>query len=110
MGIAPTSKRPGKTKEILLCQLRTKDLSYFVDAPGYGYATGVAKNEIKSWGKMIKKYLMRTNNQNQNILCLLDITHDLKETDALVFEMLRGLNKNFQLVFTKCDKMSEQDI
>lgn len=58
--IAPMSKRPGKTKELLLCDLHTKDKAYFVDAPGYGYATGVSKSEIRQWGKMIKTYLQRT--------------------------------------------------
>lgn len=33
---------------------------YFVDAPGYGYATGVSKDEIKKWGKLITTYLKRT--------------------------------------------------
>lgn len=53
---------------------------YFVDAPGYGYATGVSKDEIKKWGKLITTYLKRTkqNSENQKVLCLLDITHDLK--------------------------------
>lgn len=76
-----------------------------MDAPGYGFATGVSKYEIKQWGKMIRTYLMRSKSLNQKILCLLDSSHGLTETDALVFEMLRDLKKNFQIIFTKCDKM-----
>lgn len=108
--IAPMSKRPGKTKELLLCDLQTSDKAYFVDAPGYGYATGVSKSEIKQWGKMIKTYLQRTKSDKQRILCLVDITHGIKQTDALVFEMLGGMKKNFQVIFTKCDKLTEQDV
>ena len=42
-------------------------------------------------------------------MCLVDISHDLKETDALVFNLLKGMNRNFQIVFTKCDRMEEKD-
>ena len=52
---------------------------------------------------------MRSTSPNQKILCLLDSTHGLTETDAIVFEMLKGLKKNFQIVFTKCDKMKEKN-
>ena len=33
---------------------------FFVDAPGYGFATGVSKSEIGKWGKLINVYLQRT--------------------------------------------------
>lgn len=45
-----------------------------------------------------------SNSMNQHFLLLIDISHGLKETDALVFEMLSGLKKQFTVVFTKCDK------
>ena len=41
--VAAISKQPGKTKELLFCELQTPSKAYFVDAPGYGYATGVSK-------------------------------------------------------------------
>ena len=88
-----------------------KKLTYLVDAPGYGFATGVSKSEINQWGKLITSYLKLTseNSQNQRILCLLDPTHGLKETDAILFEMLKNFKKEFILIFTKCDRMNEKD-
>lgn len=67
--VAEVSKRPGKTKDLLFCEVGSNSLSdqkmieskiYFVDAPGYGYATGVSKSEINKWGKLITTFLQRT--------------------------------------------------
>ena len=33
----------------------------------------------------------------------------MKETDAILFEMLKSFKKEFILIFTKCDMMSEKD-
>ena len=40
----------------------------------------------------------------------MDITHGIKETDAILFKMLNNLKKQFMLVFTKCDRMSNDDL
>jgi GTP-binding protein len=82
--VAAVSKRPGKTKELLVCEVGpksqvdsriTESKIFFVDCPGYGYATGVSKREIGQWGRLITTYLKRSsdNLMNQRFLCLLDI-------------------------------------
>jgi GTP-binding protein EngB required for normal cell division len=38
-----TSKQPGKTKELVFLRLNTVQRTYFVDAPGYGYASAASK-------------------------------------------------------------------
>ena len=96
----------------MFCELMHPNKTYLVDAPGYGYATGVSKTEIKQWGKLITNYLTKTkeNSKKQQFLCLLDIDHELKETDVLVFNLLKSCGKNFQIVFTKCDVINDKNI
>jgi GTP-binding protein len=55
-----TSKQPGKTKELVFLRLNTVQRTYFVDAPGYGYASAASKQEIRSWGKLVEQYLKNT--------------------------------------------------
>jgi GTP-binding protein EngB required for normal cell division len=44
--VAGVSKQPGKTKELMFCELNTQYKAMMVDAPGYGFATGTSKKEI----------------------------------------------------------------
>ena len=43
-------------------------------------------------------------------MCLLDISHGVKESDALLFQLLKSFNKQFMLIFTKCDRMNDDDL
>ncbi len=54
------SKQPGKTKQLVFLRLNTIKLTYFIDAPGYGYASAASKDEIRKWGKLIETYLKHT--------------------------------------------------
>lgn len=92
--------------------MQSKKKAYLIDAPGYGFATGVSKKEIDQWGKLVETYLKLTdkNNFKQKILCLMDITHGIKEVDAILFRMLDDFKKQFMIVFTKCDKMDNNDL
>ena len=89
----------------MFVKLNTNNLSYFVDAPGYGYAEAASKVEINRWGKLIETYLKLSAAQ-MNILILFDITHGLKFTDSLLLKMLKSYRKPIVIVFTKCDKMN----
>ena len=51
---ARTSAQPGKTQTINFYNINEE--LYFVDLPGYGYAT-VAQSVKEKWGKMIENYL-----------------------------------------------------
>lgn len=74
-----------------------------VDAPGYGYAKGDAK-ELESWGKMITKYIDASPYLHR-VICLIDAEHGIKQLDEHLFEMLDVKKKMFMICLTKCDKI-----
>jgi GTP-binding protein len=82
-----------------------------VDAPGYGYASDASKAEILQWGRLIEYYLKNTpQTDKQLIMVLVDAMHGLKETDGMLLNMLKKHKKSFMLVFTKCDRATEENI
>lgn len=44
----------------MFLKLNTEKLAYFVDAPGYGFASAASKDEIRKWGKLVETYLKHT--------------------------------------------------
>ena len=52
--LARTSSQPGKTQTINFYNIN--DELYYVDLPGYGYAS-VSKEVKAKWGKLIERYL-----------------------------------------------------
>ncbi len=99
--IAKTSKKPGKTQLINLFKI---DHSwYFVDLPGYGYAS-ISKNKRKEWKKMIYDYLEKRSNL-VNCFVLLDARLDLQQIDKDFIEWLGKKGIPFSLVFTKIDAL-----
>lgn len=46
----------------MFLKLNTANPSYFVDAPGYGFASAASKDEIRKWGKLVETYLKHTPN------------------------------------------------
>ena len=79
-----------------------------VDAPGYGYAKGDPK-ELERWGKMMLKYFTKSFFLHR-VVCLIDSEHGLKEVDQMIFDILEKKMKPFIIVFTKCDKISENKL
>lgn len=76
-----------------------------VDAPGYGFAKGNAK-ELESWGKMFLKYLAN-GRQLYRIVCLIDAEHGLKQLDTMLFDLCESKEKPFLITLTKCDKITD---
>ena len=59
---------------------------YFVDLPGYGYAS--ASEAVKaSWGKMIERYL-HEDKQLRAVFLLLDLRHAPSENDILMYNWI----------------------
>jgi GTP-binding protein EngB required for normal cell division len=40
-------------------------------------------------------------------MLLLDVNHGIKNVDIMLMDMLKEFQKNFIIVYTKCDKASE---
>lgn len=99
--IAKVSQTPGKTR--LINFFLINENFYFVDIPGYGYAS-VSHQQLIDFATMIDEYL-----QNPKItlaVLLLDIRRIPNEDDLLMYEYFTSRNLSTLIVLTKADKLS----
>jgi len=108
-GLAKTSSTPGKTQTINHFLINGASHPwYLVDLPGYGYAKTARKRRLK-WELFVRDYLVK----RENLLCtfaLIDIRIPPQESDIEFMEWLGTKGIPFQLIFTKCDKLSKGQI
>ncbi len=103
---ARTSSQPGKTQTINFYNINGE--LYLVDLPGYGYAK-VSQETKAKWGKMIEKYLRRSQ-QLKAVFLLIDIRHDPSANDKDMYEWI--VHNGFEpiIIATKSDKISRGQI
>ena len=104
--LARTSSQPGKTQTINYYNVNSE--LYFVDLPGYGYAT--ANEAVKAqWGKLIEDYL----HQSKKILAvflLIDIRHAPSENDRIMYDWILERGYKQIIIATKLDKIKRSQI
>ena len=87
--LARTSSSPGKTQTINYYNINNE--MYFVDLPGYGYAT--ANEKVKAtWGKMIEDYLHQSK-QIRAVFLLIDIRHAPSENDRIMYNWILEIGR-----------------
>ena len=100
-GLAKTSKTPGRTR--LINVFLTGADRWIVDLPGYGFATGPAK-EREGWQGMIEGYLT-----GRGSLCMVFVLVDAEvgptRLDHQMLDWLRGAGLPHRIVATKCDRV-----
>ena len=104
--LARTSSSPGKTQTINYYNINNE--MYFVDLPGYGYAT--ANEKVKAtWGKMIEDYLHQSK-QIRAVFLLVDIRHAPSENDRIMYDWI--LDRGYQpvIIATKLDKIKRRQV
>lgn len=104
--LARTSSQPGKTQTINYYNINGE--MYFVDLPGYGYAT--ANEKVKAqWGKMIEDYLHQSK-QLRTVFLLVDIRHAPSENDRIMYDWI--LRQGYQpvIIATKLDKIKRSQV
>lgn len=103
---ARTSQKPGKTQTINYYNIN--DEIYFVDLPGYGFAS-VSEETKAKWGKMIERYL-QTSKQLKAVFLLIDIRHEPSSNDKMMYEWI--LNNGFHpiIIATKLDKIKRSQV
>ena len=104
--LARTSSSPGKTQTINYYNINNE--MYFVDLPGYGYAT--ANEKVKAqWGKMIEDYLHQSG-KIRAIFLLVDIRHAPSENDRIMYDWI--LDRGFKpiIIATKLDKIKKSQV
>ena len=104
--LARTSSSPGKTQTINYYNINNE--MYFVDLPGYGYAT--ANEKVKAqWGKLIEDYLHQSK-QIRTVFLLVDIRHVPSENDRIMYDWI--LDRGYQpvIIATKLDKIKRSQV
>lgn len=104
--LAKTSATPGKTK--LINHFMVNDSWYFVDLPGYGYAK-TGKKEREQLANIINEYI-KTRENLQCILVLVDISINPQPIDLNIIEQLGVKGIPFALIFTKSDKVARNKL
>lgn len=99
--LARISSVPGKTQTLNFYIIN--DEFFFVDAPGYGYAS-VNKEKQKKFGMMIEEYLQKRE-QLKRVFLLMDFRHKPTEDDVLMYNFLKYYNIPVTVVATKTDKV-----
>lgn len=104
--LARTSSQPGKTQTINFYHIN--DAFYYVDLPGYGYAT--ASVEVKAkWGKMIERYLKKSA-MLKCVFLLIDIRHEPSDNDKLMYDWIVSNGYHPVMIATKLDKIKRSQI
>lgn len=104
--LARVGSAPGKTRNINFYNIN--ESLYFVDLPGYGYAS-VSKDQQSSWFDIIETYL-HSRHQLKLIILLVDIRHSPSKEDKLMYDWLESYNVPHIIVASKSDKISRGQI
>ncbi|MGA1861274.1 ribosome biogenesis GTP-binding protein YihA/YsxC [Deferribacter thermophilus] len=104
--LVKVSQKPGKTRTINFFNIN--DEIIFVDLPGYGYAK-VSKKEREQWKVMIETYLLKRA-QLKGVVLIVDIRIGPTGDDKLMYDWLQAYGVPTVVVFTKCDKLSNNKI
>ena len=100
--LARTSSQPGKTQTINFYNIN--DELYYVDLPGYGYAS-VSKEVKAKLGKLIERYL-----QLQCVFLLVDIRHAPSTNDVEMYEWILANGFYPIIIATKLDKIKRSQV
>lgn len=104
--LARTSSSPGKTQTINFYNVNRG--LYFVDLPGYGYAS-VSKEVKAKWGKMIENYLHKSP-MLKAVFLLIDIRHEPSVNDVNMYEWILANGFEPIIIATKLDKIKRNQI
>jgi len=110
--LARTSATPGRTRSINFFEIRwpgkPQPELIFADLPGYGYAK-ISREISQEWPKFIEPYL---NERPTLALCvaLVDVNVPPQPSDRQLLSFLNALGREFLLVATKSDRLSNNQL
>ena len=110
--LARTSSTPGRTRAINFFEIRwpgkPRPEMIFADLPGYGYAK-ISKEVSQEWPKFIEPYLK---DRPTLALCLaiVDTNVPPQQSDGHLVDFLAASGRNFVLVATKVDRLSNNQL
>jgi GTP-binding protein len=104
--ISRTSSYPGSTQEINV--FLVNDSFYLVDLPGYGFARASGRGREKI-GDLIDSYLFNSIYPQKRIVLIIDANVGMTDKDILMFTELKKHHKEFIIVASKIDKMTQSE-
>jgi GTP-binding protein len=110
--MARTSSTPGRTRSINFFEIRwpgkPQPEMIFADLPGYGYAR-ISREISDEWPKFIEPYL---NERPTLALCvaLVDVNVPPQPSDRQLLNFLNAQGREFLLVATKSDRLSNNQL
>ena len=110
--LARTSSTPGRTRSINFFEIRwpgkPRPEMIFADLPGYGYAK-LSREISQEWPKFIEPYL---NDRPTLALCvaLVDVNVPPQDSDRRLLDFLSATGREFLLVGTKSDRLSNNQL
>ena len=104
--LARTSNTPGRTQQLNFFNLGKRLI--LVDLPGYGYAK-VSKTQVAAWTRTLKSFL-KGRVTLRRVCLLIDSRIGLKDLDREMMDMLDSAAVVYQVVFTKVDKLRNNDL
>lgn len=103
--LAKVSRTPGRTRQINFFLLPNKMV--LVDLPGYGFAE-VPISIKQHWQDLISYYLKHSLNL-KIVNLLIDARRGIKQHDMDIIKLLISYKRDFQIVFTKTDKVTNRE-
>lgn len=100
--LAQVSKRPGKTRTLNYYLVNNR--CFFVDLPGYGYAS-VAKKEREQWGKSVTQYIL-CEERLELVVALVDPRVPTSPLDRDLLALCQQAGRPTLVVLTKADTLS----
>lgn len=103
---ARVGAHPGKTIHVNYFHIDKK--VYFVDLPGYGYAS-VAKSERERWGKMMEAFFADPDHIDLGVM-IVDSRHKPTKDDVTMADWFHSTGCPLVVVANKVDKLKKSEI
>lgn len=104
--LARVSQTPGKTQQIIYFDMDSQAI--LADLPGYGFSKA-SRAKSQGFSELCDNYF-RVRKGIDLVLLLIDIRHEPSEDDIGMLNYLNSAGLPYFLVFTKCDKLSAQQV
>ena len=103
---ARVGQSPGKTIHVNYFLIDGK--AYFVDLPGYGYAT-VSIKERERWGKLMERFFATEGLIDLGVM-IVDSRHKPTADDVTMAQWFKSTQCPMVVVANKCDKLKKSEV
>jgi GTP-binding protein len=105
-GLAQSSSTPGKTQKLNFYLIN--DNYYFIDLPGYGFASVKPKAREKL-GKLLVWFLTEESHKPEAVILVVDSNTGFSNLDLAMVDLLNEYKYNFFVVLNKSDKLNQKE-